>query len=231
MWLGLDPLYWIIMIPIFIFSMWASMSVKTTFNKYSKFSVFSGKKSAEIALDILNRQGLNNVRVVKTSGLLSDHYDPSKKEIRLSEKVYNSNSIAAVAVAAHETGHAIQHAEKHALLMFRNLIAPTASIGSNFSWFIIIAGFLIGSLGMIKIGIVLFSVVVLFQIVTLPVEIDASNKAKKLLKNYGLINQSELSAVNQVLNAAAMTYVAATASAIATLFYYLLRAGLLGSDD
>ena len=159
---------------------------------------------------------------------MSDNYDPIKKIIKLSTEVYNSNSIASVGVAAHETGHAIQHASAYRPLMLRNAVAPTASIGSKLSWIIIIAGFMFGALGLIKLGIVLFSIVVFFQIITLPVEFNASARAKEILSSQGMLSGNELAGVNSVLSAAAMTYVAAAASSVMTLLYYLIRSGILG---
>ncbi len=167
----------------------------------------------------------------KPSGFLSDHYDPIKKIVRLSREVFNSKSVASIGVAAHETGHAIQHAKAYRPLMLRNAIAPTASIGSNLSWIIIMVGFVFGALGIVKLGIVLFSIVVVFQLITLPVEFNASAKAKEILYSQGILSSNELAGVSKVLSAAALTYVAAAASSIMTLLYFLIRAGFLGSRD
>ena len=231
MFLGIDPLYWIMMLPVLLLSGFASLRVKSAFNKYSKIANRSGKTGAEVAKQILRRNDLNNVQVTESRGFLSDHYDPTKKVVKLSPKVYGSNSIAAIGVAAHETGHAVQHARLYSPLMFRNMIVPVASIGSNLAWIIIVGGFFMGMLGLVKIGIILFSVVVIFQIVTLPVEFNASARAKKMLQEYGIVSSADMQGVSAVLNAAAMTYVAAAASAVMTLLYFLIRAGLLGSDD
>ncbi len=231
MFLGIDPLYWIMMIPVLILSAYSSFKVKSTFNKFSKVSTRSGMTGADVAREILTRNGLSSVNVSETRGFLSDHYDPTKKVVRLSPDVYRSSSVAAIGVAAHETGHAIQHKNSYAPLTLRNMMVPVASIGSNFAWIIIIGGFLLGMLGLVKIGIVLFSVVVVFQLLTLPVEFNASSRAKELLGSYGIVSSSELQGVNRVLSAAAMTYVAAAASAVMTLLYFLLRAGLLGGDE
>lgn len=231
MFLGIDPLYWMIMLPVLLFSLWASASVKSAFSKYSRYALASGLSGAEAARYILQRNGIHDVIVEESSGLLSDHYDPAAKKVRLSKEVYYGTSVASVGVAAHETGHAIQHATGYAPLALRSLLAPTAMIGSNLSYFIIFIGFIIGAVGLIKIGIVLFSAVVGFQLITLPVEIDASNRAKRMLADFGMATSYEMKGVGGVLNAAAMTYVAAAASSIATLLYYLLRAGLLGGRD
>ncbi len=228
---GIDPLYWMMMAPVLLLSLYASLKVKSTFNKYSKITTGRGLSGAEVARQILRTNGLGGVDVVETDGFLSDHYDPIKKIIRLSREVYNSTSIASVGVAAHETGHAIQHAKAYRPLMLRNAIAPTASIGSNLSWIIIVVGFVFGALGLVKLGIVLFSVVVFFQLITLPVEFNASARAKEILYGQGILSSNELAGVSSVLSAAAMTYVAAAASAIMTLLYFLIRAGFLGSRD
>ncbi len=231
MYFGIDPLYWIMMLPVLLLSMWASFRVKSTFKKFSKVGARSGLTGAQVAREILKRNGLGNIDVVETKGFLSDHYDPTKKIVRLSPNVYNSNSIASIGVAAHETGHALQHAQMYKPLTLRNTIAPTASIGSNFSWIIIVVGFIFGSLGLVKVGIVLFSLVVVFQLITLPVEFNASTRAKEILVSQGIVGSNEMSGVNSVLSAAAMTYVAAAASSIMTLLYFLIRAGLLGGGD
>ena len=228
---GIDPLYWIMMLPVLALSAFASFRVKSAFSKYAKIANHSGKSGAEVAKEILQRNGLSHVGVSEARGFLSDHYDPSKKVVKLSPSVFNNSSVAAVGIAAHETGHALQHAKAYGPLLLRNTMVPIASIGSNFAWIVIIAGFFLNMLGLVKIGIILFSVVVLFQLITLPVEFNASARAKRILQEYGLVSQSDARGVNAVLNAAAMTYVAAAASAIMTLLYFLIRSGLLGGDD
>lgn len=227
----LDPLYFAMMVPVMIISLITSLKVKSAFNKYSKKLSRSGMTGAEVAREILRRNGLGHVTVVETGGFLSDHYDPSKKVVRLSPKVYRSSSLASIGVAAHETGHAIQHSKAYGPLTLRNMMVPVASIGSNLSWIIIIAGFLFGALGLVKVGIILFSTVVVFQLITLPVEFNASTRAKSILASYNILSSDEMVGVNKVLSAAAMTYVAAAISSIVTLLYFLLRAGLLGGGD
>ena len=231
MFYGIDPLYWMMMIPVLLLSVFASIKVKSTFSKYSRVASASGMTGAEVATQILRRNGLTNVTVTETGGFLSDHYDPLKKVVRLSPDVYRSNSISAIGVAAHETGHAVQHAKAYSPLVLRNMMVPVANIGSSLSWIIIIGGFIFGAMGLVKAGIVLFSVVVFFQLITLPVEFNASSRAKEMLGSYGLISQTELVGVGKVLSAAAMTYVAAAASSVMTLLYFLIRAGLLGGRD
>jgi Zn-dependent membrane protease YugP len=230
MYLGFDPLYWMMMIPAFILAAIASFRVKSVFNKYSKRGNHSGLTGKEMAEEILRRHGLSEVQVKLARGFLSDHYDPTKKVVKLSPKVYNSNSIAAIGIAAHETGHAIQHDRAYAPLKLRTLLVPIASIGSNFAWIIIIGGYFMNMFGLVKIGVILFAGVVLFQLITLPVEFNASSRAKAILSNHAMVTSEDIKGVNSVLNAAAMTYVAAAASAILTLLYFLIRLGLLGDD-
>ena len=227
---GIDPLYWMMMAPVLLLSLYASFKVKSTFNKYSKYTTSRGLTGAEVARQILRTNGLSNVDVVQTDGFLSDHYDPVKKIVRLSREVFNSKSVASIGVAAHETGHAIQHAKAYRPLVLRNAIAPTASIGSKLSWVIIMVGFVFGALGLVKLGIVLFSIVVVFQVITLPVEFNASTRAKEILYSQGILTSNELAGVNSVLSAAAMTYVAAAASSVMTLLYFLIRSGFLGGS-
>ncbi len=231
MYFGIDPLYWMMMLPMIALSILSSFLVKSAFKKYSKVSNSGNITGKEMAERLLSRNGLSDVQVLKADGFLSDHYDPTKKVIKLSSKVYESNSVAAIGIAAHETGHAVQHAKSYSPLALRNIMVPIASIGSNFSYFVIIAGMLMGAMGLVKIGIVLFSIVVAFQLITLPVEFDASSRAKSMMREYAFVSESDMKGVSKVLNAAAMTYVAAAASSIMTLLYFLLRSGILGGDD
>lgn len=228
---GIDPLYWIMMLPVLLLSMWASLRVKSAFKKYSEISTQSGISGAQAAKMILRGNGLGHIPVEDVSGFLSDHYDPVKRVLRLSPEVYRNSTIAAIGVAAHETGHALQHARNYRPLMLRTMIAPTASIGSNLAWIIIVFGFIINSLGLVKIGILLFSVVVVFQLITLPVELNASARAQQALAAGGYATSAEMAGVRKVLSAAALTYVAAAASAIVTLLYFLVRAGMFGGSD
>ncbi len=228
---GIDPLYWLMMAPVLILSAFASFRVKSAFKKYSGIPNRSGLTGADVARQILNRNGLSHVDVRKADGFLSDHYDPTKKVVKLSSAVYDSPSVAAIGIAAHETGHAVQHAKNYSPLALRNMMVPLASIGSNFAWIIIIAGFFLSMMGLVKIGIILFSAVVFFQLVTLPVEFNASSRAKQMLQEYNIVSSDDMRGVGAVLNAAAMTYVAAAASAVMTLLYFLIRSGLLGGSD
>ncbi|MDH5717249.1 MAG: zinc metallopeptidase [Spirochaetia bacterium] len=226
-----DPLYLMLMAPAMILSAWASLKVKSSFNKYSKYRTQNNMTGADAARAVLDAAGISNVRIERVSGFLSDHYDPSKKVLRLSPDVYDSPSVSAVGVGAHEAGHAIQDKVNYPMLTFRTMLVPTASFGSNMSWIILMAGFFLNMTSLIWAGIILFSAVVLFQLITLPVEFDASARAKKVLWESGVITTSgERDGVAKVLNAAAMTYVAAAISAILTLIYFLIRAGLLGGS-
>lgn len=228
-----DPLYFIILAPTLLLSFWASWKTSHNFKKYGKIATRSGMTGAQAAAVVLRSAGIeNDVDIERVGGFLSDHYDPSKKVLRLSPDVYDSNSISAVGVAAHEAGHAIQDATNYSMLGLRTALVPTVGIGSNFSYIIIFIGFILSMKALILAGIALFSLVVIFQLVTLPVEIDASNRAKRLLWETGVLSdQTERAGVAKVLNAAAWTYVAAAASSIATLLYFLIRAGFLGRSD
>ncbi|MTI67597.1 MAG: zinc metallopeptidase [Firmicutes bacterium] len=210
----------IILIPAILFSMYAQGKVKTTFNKYLNVRSKSGYTGAEIAKYILDRNGLNDVRIEHVRGHLSDHYDPRKKVLRLSSQVYNGSSVASVGVAAHEVGHAIQHANGYYPLILRNNIAPIAGFGSRLAWPLVFIGLFIAP-SFIKVGVILYAAVVAFQIITLPVEFNASNRALAQLEN-GLLSSSEIKPAKKVLNAAALTYVAATLVGIAQLIRLIL---------
>lgn len=219
-----DPVYFVFLAPALLLSLWASWRVKKNFNKYSKIRSGRGITGAQAAAEMLRSAGVGDVEIVRTRGMLSDHYNPVTKKLALSEGVYDSPSIAAVGVAAHEAGHAIQHAQGYAPLWLRSLLVPTANIGSSLGYIVMLIGLFMGAAGLIYIGAILFSAVLLFQIVTLPVEFDASKRAKVLLVDFGIITDREREGVAQVLNAAAMTYVAAAVSTLMTLAYFLLRA-------
>ena len=224
-----DPMYFLFIAPAFLFSLWASWRTKANFKIYSKVTVSSGMSGAEAARQILDGAGINDVEITRSrGGMLSDHYNPIKKVLALSDGVFDSRSLAAVGIAAHEAGHAIQHAQHYSPLKLRSMLVPTASIGSNIGYFVMLAGLFMSSANMVMAGAALFSTVLLFQIVTLPVEFDASNRAKALVVEQGIVGVDERRGMDKVLNAAAMTYVAAVASSIATLLYFLVRAGLLG---
>lgn len=230
--LMLDPMYWLLMGPALVLSLIAQGLMSGAFSKYGKKALRSGYSGAEAAMKILRTFGLNDVSVEMTRGMLSDHYDPRTRTLRLSQQVYSGRSVSSVGVAAHEAGHAIQHAKGYLPLKARNLIVPVASIGSWLAFPMILIGLFIGYLGLIKVGIVLFSALVVFQLITLPVEINASTRAKRILSESGIVaTVDEEKGVRRVLNAAALTYVAATATAILQLLYFLLLAGVLGGDE
>jgi len=234
----IDPLYIIIVGPAFILAIIAQVKVKGAVKKWSKVRASSGMTGAQAARRILDAAGLSNVDVEVSQGWLSDHYDPKKKVLRLSPDIYQTPSVAAVGIAAHEAGHALQDAKNYAPMKFRNAIVPTASIGSWLAWPLIAAGFLLSIflnfpelIILAKVGFVLFLATVIFQIVTLPVEFNASSRAKKLVFDLGVVgSKEEADGVSSVLNAAAMTYVAATVAALLQVFYLALRLGILGDD-
>ena len=226
-----DPLYLMFMLPGLALSIWASYRTKSAFKKYSKVRSMMGHTGAQAAKAMLDRAGIYDVKITRSHGLLSDHYNPVTKSLALSEQVYGSPSIAAIGVATHEAGHAIQHAKSYGPLWLRSTLVPTASIGSSIGYIVMLIGLFMASQNMVLVGALLFSMVLLFQIVTLPVEFDASNRAKKLVVEYGIISPTEREGVDRVLNAAALTYVAAAVSTLLTLVYFLMRAGLLGGSD
>ncbi len=223
-----DPTYMLIVISALI-SLFAQFLVNSRFSKYSRVRSRSGMTGAQAAERILQSQGIYDVAIQRVSGKLTDHYDPRNKTLNLSDAVYASTSVAAVGVAAHECGHAIQHARGYAPLSFRSALVPVANIGSQLSWLFIILGiFFGGSHTLIMIGILMFSAAVLFQLVTLPVEFNASGRALKLLSETGILQKDEVLDTRKVLSAAALTYVAAAATAVLQLLR-LLR--LFGGND
>ncbi|MFQ5525487.1 MAG: zinc metallopeptidase [Thermoanaerobaculia bacterium] len=227
-------LYLMFLIPPMLLSLWASFKTKSAFNKYSKVRTANGLTGAQAAKRLLERAGITDVQVVSTSGYLSDHYNPMNKTLALSEPVYGSNSVAAVGVACHEAGHAIQHARNYAPLWLRSALVPTANIGSKLGYWVMFGGLVLLSaapafgMKVFLIGVVMFSAVLLFQLVTLPVEFDATARAKRLAVENGIVLEEERDGMDRVLNAAALTYIAAAISTLMTLLYYLYRAGLLG---
>lgn len=227
-----DPTYMLVFIGAII-TMIASGMVKTTYAKYEKVRNMRGMTGKEAAETILRNEGLNDVTVQHVSGSLSDHYNPSNKTVNLSDSTYGSASVAAVAVAAHECGHALQHAQSYAPLSMRTAILPVANLGSKLAWPLIFIGlFFTGnsSATMLNLGVMAFTFAVLFQIITLPVEFNASSRALKLLGNYGILEAREVSHGRKVLNAAAMTYVAAAAAALLQLLRIILIAQRRNND-
>jgi hypothetical protein len=225
-----DPVYLLIVGPGLLLGLWASAKVKKTFQRYSEVSIRSGASGAEVARALLRASGVTGVGVEPHEGWLSDHYHPIDTVVRLSPQVYHGRSVAAVGVAAHEVGHAIQHAERYSLMSARQTLVGPAKIGSTFSYIAIIGGFFLQAANLIWVGILLFTGVVAFQLVTLPVEWNASTRAKRRLVEHGIVTESESEGVKKVLNAAALTYLAALISSILTLLYFVLRFTGVGRD-
>lgn len=227
-----DPTILLVVIGAVI-CMIASARVQSTFRKYSNVRSRTGMTGAETASRLLNSQGIYDVRVESVAGQLTDHYDPRSKVLRLSESVYGSSSVSAIGVAAHECGHAIQDHVGYAPLKLRGAFVPVANFGSTLSWPMILIGLLIGGSGsfLIQLGIYLFSFAVLFQLITLPVEFNASNRAVRLLDEIGILSGEEVSLTKKVLGAAALTYVAAAASSILQLLRLVLLFGGRRRDD
>ena len=225
-----DPTYLLIIIGMLL-SLAASAKLKSTFATYRGRRSASGLTGAEAARRILNAAGITDVQIVPVRGSLTDHYDPRSKTVRLSEDIYGQTSLAAVGVAAHECGHAIQHHIDYAPLSIRSALVPVANFGSTLSWPLFFAGLIFSIQPLLTLGIVLFSFAVLFQLVTLPVEFNASSRALHMLESTGILNRDENSGARKVLRAAALTYVAALASSILQLLRLIILAGGRRSDD
>lgn len=224
-----DPTYILILAGV-VLSMLASLKVKSTFSRYSTVRSASGMTGEQVAHRILSYAGISDVTVTHISGQLNDHYNPKTKVVALSDAVYGSNSVAAIAVAAHECGHVIQHAKAYKPLSIRTALVPVANFGSGASWFVIIAGIIFSIPSLITAGIVLFSAAVLFQIVTLPVEFNASGRALRILQETGILGHNEGRDAGKVLRAAALTYVAAAAASILQLLRLILLFGRNRND-
>ena len=220
-----------VLVPGMLISGLASWRVRSAFKRYSRVGTRRGLTGAQAAHVLLDRAGIKDVNIIPTRGYLSDHYSPSSKHLALSESVYSSNSIAAIGVACHEAGHAIQHARSYAPLWARSALVPAAGIGSGIGYMVMIGGLFFQAPSVVGIGAILFSLVLLFQIVTLPVEFDATARAKRLVVEAGIIDAEERVGMDRVLNAAALTYVAAVISTLLTLVYFLMRSGLLGGRN
>jgi Zn-dependent membrane protease YugP len=221
---GFDPLYLLLMLPGMALGGWAQNRILSAYREGSRHRARSGVTGAEAAAAIMNAGGIQHVAIEPVAGQLTDHYDPSHKVLRLSADNYRYNTLAAVGVAAHEAGHAIQDASGYPLLVVRNLIVPLAGIGSNVSFLALLAGVALGWMLLVWVGIILFSTVVVFQLVNLPVEFDASRRAREQLLQTGLVMSEEDIVVGKVLSAAAMTYVAATLTSILQLLFFVIRA-------
>jgi Zn-dependent membrane protease YugP len=223
-----DPIYFLFALPGLALSLWAQFRVKSTFARYSQVPARSGMSGAEAARELIRQRGIEGVRIEATPGSLSDHYDPFNKVLRLSQDVYAGRSLAALGVAAHEAGHAIQHAQAYGPLKLRSLLVRPANLGSNLGVILTGVGLMLQASSLTLIGIVLFSAAVLFTLVTLPVEFDASRRAVIALRELGMVTAQESNGAKAVLDAAAWTYVAAALTAVLQLLYFLMRAGLLG---
>lgn len=233
----MDLWYFVFLAPGMLLAMWAQWRVQSAYSWASGLGSSVGITGAETAAAILRAERVTDVGIEPVAGELSDHYDPQGKVLRLSEGVYASSSLAALGIAAHEVGHALQDAHRYPLMAIRGALVPMASLGSGMSWFVILIGtvMLAAHLALGKVvllaGIGLFSLTVVFQLVNLPVEFDASRRARIALLQNGLVTQEEDAVVAKVLDAAALTYVAATLTTILTLFYYIWRSGLLGGNS
>jgi len=215
-----------VMVPALVLAGLASLMVKVTFNRYSKIPCYSGFTGAQAAERMLRSNGIFDVKVEETSGFLSDHYDPSNKVLRLSSDVYHSNSLSAVGVACHEAGHALQHANQYVPLVLRTVLVPVTNISSMLAFYVVAAGFMFRPL--LYVGCAMFAVAFLFSVVTLPVEWDASARAKQHLVSAGIVSPGQEGDAGRVLNAAFLTYVAGAVGSLLTLLYYLTKAGIIG---
>ncbi len=225
-------MYILFALPALLLGLYAQFKVQRAFERFSRVRTWRGITGAQAARYILDAFGLYDVRVEEVGGFLTDHYDPTRRVLRLSPQVARTPSIAAVGVAAHEAGHALQHAGGYWALQLRSAAVPSVQVGSWLGPLIFMLGLFVRSTGLAWLGVILFSLTVLFALITLPVEFDASARAKRLLVQQGLVTQEELAGVNEVLNAAALTYVAAALQAISTLLYYVfILAGLSRSRD
>lgn len=219
-----DPMYLLFMAPVLLLSLWARFRVSSSFKKYSKVATRRGMTGREAARLILDQNGLSDTAINQISGDLTDHFDPRSNIINLSTPVYNSNSIAAVGIAAHEAGHAVQHKTGYALIKLRTAIIPICNIGSSITPFLFILGYLTHMTQFYWFGIIAFGMVALFQLVTLPVEFNASHRAVAILESNGTLDNEELKGAKRVLSAAALTYVAALLTSLMQIIYFIARA-------
>jgi uncharacterized protein len=221
--IGFDPVYWIFLAPALLLGLWAQARVRSAFAQAEK--IRAPLSGAAAARHVLDSAGLHNVAIEPIEGMLTDHYDPRHKVLRLSTHVYQESSMAAVGIAAHEAGHALQDAKRYAPLVVRNAAVPVANFGGGISVFLLMIGALFSMAQLVWLGIILYSGVVFFQLVNLPVEFDASNRAKAQLDALGIVPREQQQYVRKVLNAAALTYVAGTLQAVMTLLYFIMRFG------
>ena len=232
----MDPLYWLFIGAGMLLSLWAQFRVKSAYARYSQVATRSGLTGADVAQRILQANGINGVRIEGIRGSLTDHYDPRSRTLRLSEGVYGTRSIAAAGIAAHEVGHAIQHAQNYGPLKFRSAWVPVANLGGGLSMIVIMAALAMGGVAtatgqsLATAGILMFATTTVFTLITLPVEFDASRRALATLESGGVMPKDEIAGARKVLSAAALTYVAAFVTSLLTLFYYLVRLGFVGGN-
>lgn len=222
-WLYFDYYYLILVVPALIFAIAMQAKVKRAYSGFSKVRNSKGLTGEQAAIRVLNHYGINDVRIERVGGKLTDHYDPKQRVIRLSEGVYGKDSVTAVGIACHEAGHAAQHAEKYAPIRVRNAILPVCNIGSQIGLPLAILGYFLGFEPLISIGLLLYALIALFQIITLPVEFNASRRAVKVMSSDGMLYDDELYGAKKVLTAAALTYVAALVATLANLLRFILR--------
>jgi Zn-dependent membrane protease YugP len=223
-----DPLYLLMVLPAMALSLWASWRVKSVFQRYAQVATRGGLSGAEAARRVLQMGGAGEVQVEEVGGFLSDHYDPRSRVLRLSPGNFSGRNVAAIGVACHEAGHALQHRDGYAPMWVRSALVPVASFGSH-AWFVLLLlGGIFHAFALVQVAILVFAATVVFQMVTLPVEFDASRRAKVVMAGYGLLSPDEAEGAGRVLDAAAWTYVAAAAVAVSQLLYFLLRYGMIG---
>jgi hypothetical protein len=223
-----DGVYYLFLIPGMILAGLAALLTKSTFSRYSRVGASSGLTGAQAAQQMLHSQGIDDVKIEPVQGFLSDHYDPMHRTLRLSPEVYGSRSLSAIGVACHEAGHAMQHAASYAPLALRTALVPLANIGSSMAPLFLCIGLVLNMAALVKLAVIVFTAAVAFALITLPVEWDASARAKRVMVSAQIVSPSEQALAGRVLNAAFMTYVAGAITAILQLLYFLMRAGLLG---
>lgn len=220
-----DPRWLLFALPGLLLGLWAQARIRSSYGKYSKVRTLRGMTGAQVARALLDEQGLTHVRVEETQGRLSDHYDPREKVLRLSPEVYRTPSVAAAGIAAHELGHALQDSRGYSPLKLRSAIVPATQFGSMLAPWLFIAGWVLNITALAWVGVLLFGIAVVFTLVTLPVEFNASKRAKEMLTTSGVLVGNEIEGVNKVLDAAALTYVAAAVSSIGQFLYYVMILG------
>lgn len=222
MWFGFDPLYWIITLPALLLAVYAQWKVRSAYNKYSEVPNERGISGYQAAQELIRTNGLYGIDVEGVEGDLSDHYDPTKKVLRLSQGVANGRSVAALAIVAHEVGHAVQDQQEYAMMRVRSSLVPAVNIGSSLGIWLFMGGLFLNLTGLAWIGVGLFALAAVFALVTLPVELNASSRALEMLKTTNLLSQHDMKGAKSVLRAAALTYVAALAQAVLQLLYFVL---------